>query len=141
MQLLISLDGAVRAIYSEDIDLRSLGRPRIVRASHVEPDAEGRWLADLGPVDGPVLGPFGSRSEALDAETAIVGAPQDDGGGTDAGAFYVYYRDRSGLDGWGQVIKRTATVPGDSDRFGSAGSGAYRSDIARRGSAEKYRQF
>jgi hypothetical protein len=70
MQLVIQPDGAVRAIYSEEIELRSLGRPRIVRASHVEPDSEGRWFADLGPVDGPVLGPFASRGEALDAETS-----------------------------------------------------------------------
>ena len=70
MQIVIQPDGAVRAIYSEEIDLRSLCRPGIVRASHVEPDAEGRWFADMGPVDGPVLGPFGSRSEALAAETS-----------------------------------------------------------------------
>ena len=70
MELLISPDGAARAIYSEEIYLKSLGRPRIMRASHVEPDAEGRWFADLGPVEGPVLGPFGSRSEALAAETS-----------------------------------------------------------------------
>jgi len=70
MQLVIQPDGAARAIYCEEIDLGSLGRPRIVRASHVEPDAEGRWFADLGPVDGPVLGPFSSRSEALAAETS-----------------------------------------------------------------------
>ena len=70
MQLVIQPDGAVRAIYCEVIDLRSLGRPRIVRASHVEPDTEGRWFADLGPVDGPILGPFASRTEALDAETS-----------------------------------------------------------------------
>ena len=68
MQLVIQPDGAARAIYSEEIDLRSLGRPRIVRASHVEPDAEGRWTADLSPVRGPVLGPFALRSEALAAE-------------------------------------------------------------------------
>ena len=42
--------------------------PSITRASHVEPDAEGRWLADLTPVAGPVLGPFDLRSEALAAE-------------------------------------------------------------------------
>ncbi len=70
MQLVIQPDGAVRAVYCEVIDLSSLGRPRIVRASHVEPDAEGRWFADLGPVGGPVLGPFGARSEALRAETS-----------------------------------------------------------------------
>ena len=68
MKLLIRPDGTVRAIYSEAIDLGVLGRPTIARASHVEPDGEGRWLADLEPVGGPVLGPFGRRSEALEAE-------------------------------------------------------------------------
>ena len=34
----------------------------------VEPDAEGNWWADMGSVDGPVLGPFKNRTEALQAE-------------------------------------------------------------------------
>ena len=68
MQLVIDSRGGVRAIYDEQIDLRTLGRPVIVRASHVEPDLSGQWLADLGPVGGPVLGPFAHRSDALDAE-------------------------------------------------------------------------
>ena len=34
----------------------------------VEPTADGRWIADLWPVDGPPLGPFPSRSQALSAE-------------------------------------------------------------------------
>ena len=70
MDLLILPDGSVRAIYAEDIDLGVLGRPVITRASHVEPDAGGRWLADLSPVSGPVLGPFDQRSQALAAELA-----------------------------------------------------------------------
>jgi len=68
MNLLILPDGTVRAIYAEDIDLTNLGPALISRASHVEPDSHGRWLADLGPVGGPVLGPFAFRSEALSAE-------------------------------------------------------------------------
>ena len=68
MKLLIRPDGTVRAIYSEAIDLGVLGRPTIARASHVEPDGQGRWLADLAPVAGPVLGPFDRRGEALEAE-------------------------------------------------------------------------
>jgi hypothetical protein len=68
MKLLVRPDGTVRAIYDECIDLAALGRPTITRASRVEPDAQGRWLADLQPVGGPVLGPFGRRGEALDAE-------------------------------------------------------------------------
>ncbi len=68
MKLLVKPDGTVRAIYDETIDLGVLGRPTITRASHVEPDDQGRWLADLTPVGGPVLGPFDRRSEALEAE-------------------------------------------------------------------------
>ena len=70
MQLVITPDGAVRCVYAELLDLNTLGRPVIVRGSHVEPDAEGRWFADLGPVAGPRLGPFARRSEALAAETS-----------------------------------------------------------------------
>ena len=68
MKLLVRPDGMVRAIYQEEIDLGVLGRPTITRASHVEPDRDGRWRADLTPVGGPVLGPFDRRSEALEAE-------------------------------------------------------------------------
>ncbi len=68
MQLVIDPGGIVRCIYSEAIDLFCLGQPTIVRASHVEPDGDGRWWADLSPVNGPTLGPFTLRSEALEAE-------------------------------------------------------------------------
>ena len=68
MRLVIKPDGSVRCLYDEAVDLSSLGSLTIQRGSHVEPDATGRWLADLAPVDGPVLGPFNRRSEALSAE-------------------------------------------------------------------------
>jgi len=69
MQLLVEPDGAVRCIYGEEIDLCSLGNPVIRRASHVEPTVDGRWTADLSPVAGPNLGPFATRSQALEAES------------------------------------------------------------------------
>jgi hypothetical protein len=70
MNLLILPDGRLRLIYAEAIDLRSLGVPTITRASHVEPDASGRWRADLAPIGGPTLGPFDRRTDALAAEHA-----------------------------------------------------------------------
>ena len=70
MQLIIEPSGAVRCIYSEEINLSALGSPTITRASHVEPDQQGRWWADLSPIHGPTLGPFSRRSEALAAEQA-----------------------------------------------------------------------
>jgi hypothetical protein len=68
MQLMIDPHGQVRCLYDEAIDLTALGTLVIQRASHVEPDEHGHWLADLSPVGGPSLGPFGKRSEALAAE-------------------------------------------------------------------------
>ncbi len=70
MQLVIQTGGVVRCVYDEAIDLAQLGRMTVERASHVEPDADGQWLADLAPVGGPVLGPFPRRSAALAAEVA-----------------------------------------------------------------------
>jgi len=68
MELVVGVDGVARCIYDEALDLREIGQLQITRASHVEPDAEGFWWADMGPVDGPILGPFRSRTEALRAE-------------------------------------------------------------------------
>jgi hypothetical protein len=68
MQLVIERNGQIRGIYGEEIALDALGPLRIERASHVEPDDSGRWLADLSPVGGPTLGPYEKRSEALAAE-------------------------------------------------------------------------
>lgn len=70
MELVIASGGTTRCIYCEAIDLPALGHVHITRASHVEPDAEGHWLADLQPVGGPVLGPYDRRSAALAAEHA-----------------------------------------------------------------------
>jgi hypothetical protein len=68
MQILIDTQGNSRCVYGEAIDLRALGILRVERGSHVEPDESGAWWADLSPVQGPRLGPFSSRSEALIAE-------------------------------------------------------------------------
>ena len=68
MQLIIEPNGDVRCIYAEDIDLHQLGPLSLRRGSHVEPNGDGNWTADLSPVDGPQLGPFATRTEALMAE-------------------------------------------------------------------------
>jgi hypothetical protein len=68
MQLRVDPHGTIHGLYTERIDLSALGHILIAPASHVEPDARGRWHADLAPVDGPSLGPFERRSEALAAE-------------------------------------------------------------------------
>lgn len=68
MEMIISQGGTVRCLYDEAIDLAELGPLQITRASHVEPDQQGQWWADMLPAGGPKLGPFEKRSEALGAE-------------------------------------------------------------------------
>ena len=68
IELVIDPLGQVRCLYDEAIDLASLGQLQITRASHVEPDEQGCWWADLAPVKGPKLGPYNLRSDALKAE-------------------------------------------------------------------------
>jgi len=68
MQLVISSTGTVRCLYDETLDLHKLGKLSVSRGSHVEPNEDGQWFADLSPVGGPQLGPFGRRSAALNAE-------------------------------------------------------------------------
>ncbi len=68
MQLVITPAGSLRCLYGELIDLAGFGALEIRRASHVEPDDGGNWIADLSPVGNPKLGSFSSRSQALAAE-------------------------------------------------------------------------
>jgi hypothetical protein len=68
MDLFIGTSGEITTLYSEVLDLAALGALNIQRASHVEPDEASQWWADI--VEGPRLGPFERRSEALAAEVA-----------------------------------------------------------------------
>ena len=69
MSITITPNGDLRFTWSDALsELVNAGTPRISRASDVEPLPDGRWVADLGRVGGPVLGPFTKRNEALAAE-------------------------------------------------------------------------
>lgn len=70
MDIIIESSGNARLIYEETLDLPSIGQVQIRRGSHVEPTECGRWTADLSPVNGPELGPFLNRSEAIEVEVA-----------------------------------------------------------------------
>jgi hypothetical protein len=68
MQIVVTPDGHLKCLYGEELDLNALGQLSIRRGSHVEPTQGGDWTADLFPMMGPLLGPFPSRSAALQAE-------------------------------------------------------------------------
>lgn len=68
MILIAEPDGRMRCVYDESINVGQLGSITIERASHVEPNEDRTWTADLTPVGGPLLAGFEHRSEALTAE-------------------------------------------------------------------------
>ena len=78
MQIIIRPNGVFIGIYNDEFEYGELGRPRIRRVSHVEPDDTGHWFADLSPVDGPKLGPFNKRNEAVDAELEFLNMMLDE---------------------------------------------------------------
>ena len=57
-------------------------------------------------------------SVAISVDTVVVGAYGEDGAGSDRGAAYVFERNQSGADHWGQVTKLAASDAADSDNFG-----------------------
>ena len=70
MELIIESSGLTRCVYSDAIPLQGFGQVRIERASNVEPNEQGEWIADLSrsPISGPTLGPFQKRTDAIEAE-------------------------------------------------------------------------
>jgi hypothetical protein len=69
MEITLLVGASVEAIYADDAVelLKGLGKVSIRRASHVEPEEDG-WYADMSPVGGPKLGPFSTRSRAIQSE-------------------------------------------------------------------------
>ncbi len=65
--LTITPNGETRLLFDDDVYAlaKSLGPMKIVRASHIEPDNDGRWWVDLSPMNGPKVGPFEVKVNAL----------------------------------------------------------------------------
>ena len=71
LSISINDEGTLEFIYSDDlIGLFSEGKPTITRASSVEPNEEGKWIAHMAT--GEKLGPFTTRQEALSEEVKFL---------------------------------------------------------------------
>lgn len=71
MKLLVSPEGVITAIYSDDLVplIKEAEKVNISRASHVEPDDKGQWWATMKPFGEEVLlGPFETHKEAITEE-------------------------------------------------------------------------
>lgn len=70
-EYLISADdeGNLVFIFNDELAfLLDLGPATTQRVSEVEPTEANLWTADMGRIQGPVLGPFALRGQALEAE-------------------------------------------------------------------------
>jgi len=59
-------------------------------------------------------------SVSISGDYVIVGAAEDDDGGAESGAAYVFYRNQGGPDGWGLVAKLRASDAAADDKFGTS---------------------
>ncbi len=69
MLIVIESNGMLKHIYSDDFKIPHLGGGKIERASNVEPvhsGSESGWLVKIK--EGPYLGPYARRDEALQRE-------------------------------------------------------------------------
>ena len=72
MGIVVEATGRLRFLWDDALaGMTGLGETMVHRASHVEPTGGARWsgwMADLSPVGGPTLGPFGTHGAAIKAE-------------------------------------------------------------------------
>ena len=110
----VALDGdtvVIGAIFHDDNGSNS-------GAAYVFTRSAGVWTeqAKLTASDGAASDLFG-RSVAVDGDTAVIGADDDDDNGTNSGSAYVFTR--SGTT-WSQQAKLTASDATPADRFGGS---------------------
>ena len=79
----------------------------------------GVWSqqAKLTAPDAAEADQFGT-SVSVSGDTAVVGAPGDDDGGSSSGSAYVFARNQAGADNWGEAQKLTASDAATFDEFG-----------------------
>ena len=74
MQIIVKPTGVFISVYDDAFDYGDFCKPQIRRVSQIEPDDSGGWIADLSPINGPKLGSFDKRNEAIEAELEYVNA-------------------------------------------------------------------
>lgn len=84
-------------------------------------DGANQWgeITKLTASDASSEARFGT-SVAISGETIVIGASEESGFESHAGAAYIFQKDQGGLDNWGEVKKLTASDLDLWDRFGSA---------------------
>ncbi|MCB0112910.1 MAG: FG-GAP repeat protein, partial [Caldilineaceae bacterium] len=128
-------------INSSGVDI---GAAYVFQRNQGGPDNWGQ-VTRLTAADAQDTDTFG-LAVGIHGDTIAVGAHQEDSGGEDAGAVYIFQRNQGGVDNWGQVTKILAADAQPLDYFGYAVSihgdtlavGVYSEGNAAPGSAAAY---
>lgn len=75
------------------------------------------FVRRIAPTDLASGAAFGT-SVSLSGDTLVVGAPESDQDGSNAGAVYVFERNRDGADAWGPLCRVRSSDLNAGDRFG-----------------------
>ncbi|MBN1866804.1 FG-GAP repeat protein, partial [Candidatus Sumerlaeota bacterium] len=114
----LSGDTALVGAYRNDDGGSTSGSAYIFGRNQGGADNWGQ-VAKLAASDAAADDYFG-YSVSLWGDIALVGAYQDDDGGSASGSAYVFERNRGGASNWGEVAKITASDAAAGDRFGWA---------------------
>ncbi|MCO6480481.1 MAG: PKD domain-containing protein, partial [Phaeodactylibacter sp.] len=114
----VSIDGEfiVVGAYSEDTEGSEAGAAYVFHKNEGGADNWGE-VKKLTASDGQAGDWFG-YSVDISGDNAIVSAYYDDDGGSDAGAAYIFNKDKGGSNNWGQVKKLVAADAQANDRGG-----------------------
>ncbi|MCH7718986.1 MAG: hypothetical protein IIB21_05900, partial [Chloroflexi bacterium] len=112
----VSGDTAVVGAYLEDAGGDFAGAAYVFQRDHGGANAWGE-VTKLTASDAQAEDEFGA-SVAVSGDIILVGAFQEDAAGDEAGAAYVFLRDRGGADNWGEVTKLKASDAEAGDFFG-----------------------
>ena len=108
----VAVDGDTMVVGAPSDDSRRGAAYVYVRESGVWSEAAKLTASDRGAYDR-----FGD-SVAIDGDTVVVGADQDDDGGSDSGSAYVFSEPAGGWVNATSDVKLTASDPAANDRFG-----------------------
>ena len=113
----VSSNTAVVGSNGQDAGESHAGAAYVFQRDHGGADNWGqvRKLTASDAQTGDIFG----ETAGISGDILVVGAYDEDAGGPNAGAAYIFQRDLGGADNWGEVTKLTASDALAGDRFGS----------------------
>lgn len=112
----LSADYAVIGAYRADVGGTDSGAAYIFNRNQGGTDNWGQ-VTKITASDSAANDFFGI-SVATNGDYALVGAYANDDAGTSSGSVYIFYKDKGGMNNWGELSKITASNASSGDKFG-----------------------